>query len=141
MHLLRILLTLFAFVFSFTMTVKAQEFEVGQVWRYQTRTHEKNSTATIAKIDHFNGQTIIHLFIESVRVKQSSLPAGYADVIAHLPITAEAFNHSVTELMGTSPELPNIQESYARWLEAYRKGSAGIYTQSIAECLDYMETK
>ena len=133
------LLTILGSTFR-TSSITASNFEVGQVWKYQTREHETNSTLTIVQVDTLNNEEIIHISIEGVSIKNPQSPSGYGESVSHLPISTEALKSSVTKLVQQVSELPDYTEGYQTWREAYDSGNGGFFTISVAKCVEYMET-
>ena len=56
-----------------------------------------------------------------------------------MPISPDALKESVTELVNQTESLPNFEEGYEIWREAFDSGKAGIFTISVKECVEFME--
>jgi hypothetical protein len=132
-------IALLASLFGLIGPASAQEFAVGQVWNYKTRSVEPGSTLTIVRIDRFQTATIIHISLADVRVKSPLAPNGISSEASHVPIAESALRDSVTTLAGTTDRLPNYQEGYKIWREAFDAGKAGYFTISVSECVDVFE--
>ena len=117
----------------------AKEFSVGQIWEYKTRATELGSKVTILKIDFLNDQEIIHIYVGGLKLKNPQSPTGYGEDISHMPISPDALKESVTELVNQTESLPNFEEGYEIWREAFDSGKAGIFTISVKECVEFME--
>jgi len=117
----------------------AEDFAVGQTWSYKTRIVEPNSVLTVVKIDNLNDNEIIHISLEGVKVKNSQAASGFGETISHLPISEEALKNSVTKLLKSNVTLPEYQEGYEIWKEAYEKGEGGYFSIPVSECVEYME--
>jgi hypothetical protein len=126
-------------VLSMSNLAFAQEFEVGQIWKYETRLNEIDSTFTIVKIDDINGKRVIHISLSGLKIKSPQAPNGYSDIISHMPFAEEALKEFVVELVGIADELPDFEEGYDQWKEAADKGEAGWFTISIAEAIQVIE--
>lgn len=119
-------------------SVSADEFEVGQVWKYDSRASEENSTLTIGRIDRFDDQTIVHVSLSGLRI---SMPAQnrIVDSVGHLPIEAGFFKESLKELVGQSVPDDQFAAGYEYWRAAYDEGNAGYYTLPLRECVETIE--
>ena len=60
-------------------------------------------------------------------------------VVGHMPFAQEAIRESVVSVESTRASLPDYEEGYNTWKEAFDRGSAGVFTVSIAESVDLME--
>jgi len=116
------------------------EFRVGQIWSYQTRPGESESTVTIVKLEvNEDLGDIAHIRIDGVKLKSPSAPSGIVDFIGHMPYEASALKKSVTELRGTTKSLPDFEEGYEIWKSAFDQGKAGIFTIPVKEAVDFMQ--
>jgi hypothetical protein len=114
--------------------------QVGQVWQYHTRAQERASTLTIVKIDPDRKLgNIIHIRVQGLKMKSPRSKHGFADHIAHLPLSEEAVHRSVTMLMRDGAGLPHYEEGYKEWRRAFDSGEAGVFTISVPEAVDAME--
>ena len=76
---------------------------------------------------------IIHIYISNVAIKSPSAPDGVAKVIHHSPYAEQAIDKSVLELEAENIDLPDFQEGYDTWKQAFDKSEAGIFTISVSE--------
>jgi hypothetical protein len=118
----------------------AQQFEVGQIWEYKTRPNELASRLTIVKIDVLpNDVTIIHISLTGLNIKSPQSPRGISDTASHLPLVETSVRESVTKLVGTTTDLPDFEEGYNMWKEAFDSGQGGYFTITVDKCVEYME--
>jgi len=83
------------------------KYQVGQVWAYHTRHGEEQSLLTIVAIDNFPGEeTIFHISLHGLRIKDSNMEKGFSDGLSHAPFSREALDRSVTSLIRWVSELP-----------------------------------
>lgn len=116
------------------------KYAPGQVWTYRTRPGEESSRITILKVDqHDKLGNIIHIHVSNVAIKSPSAPDGVAKVIHHSPYTEKAIDDSVLELGAENVELPDFQEGYDTWKEAFDKSEAGVFSISVSEGVAAME--
>jgi hypothetical protein len=116
------------------------KFQPGQVWRYNTRPDEAQSRLTILKVEsHDKLGTIVHIAIEGVSVKAPAAPGGVSRVISHLPFGEDSLRKSVTELERSVERLPEYEEGYRQWKEAFDAGKGGIWTTPVSEAIAAME--
>ena len=116
------------------------DFSVGQEWKYKNRPHEKESKLTIVGIDEDPklGQ-ILHIYVSDVDIKNAQAPNGKTVFIGHLPYAENALRESVTELLGTADSLPEFEDGYKLWKEAFDEGEAGVFDVAVAEAIAGVE--
>lgn len=121
---------------------QAIEFKPGQIWSYQTRPGEEGSKLYIARIDRGLGsRALYHLYIDGLQLKNPKFPGGVQDHLVHVPISREALEASVTELLQSDAAMPDISEGYAVWLLSFEKGQAGVFTIPVAQVVQYIEDR
>ncbi len=126
-------------IFSSCKGQNNNKFEVGQIWSYKTRANETNSTLQILKIEKNNDEEIIHISVSGLNFKNPNKENGKSEEIGHLPFSKEALSKSVTKLVGKNKKLPQFEEGYKIWKEAYDNGNAGIFSVSVSEAVDFVE--
>jgi hypothetical protein len=118
----------------------AATFEEGQIWRYQTRPGEEASRLFIARIDRGIGtQTIYHIYLDGLKLKNPLYEGGVQDHLPHAPVTRQSLETSVTELLEENATMPDIAEGYAAWLLAFEKGQAGFFTLPVNQIVQHIE--
>ncbi|WP_338761139.1 hypothetical protein WAF17_14905 [Bernardetia sp. ABR2-2B] len=123
------------------MNYTDEKFEVGQVWNYETRKGEENSTIQIVKIDKLeNEEVFIHISVNGLRMKNSSTESKLSETIGHLPFSRKSIVESVTTLKSSKEELSDFEAGYQNWKEAFEAKKAGVFTISIAEAVKFVET-
>jgi hypothetical protein len=116
------------------------QFEAGQVWTYRTRPGEEASRITVLQVDwDLDHGGIIHVWIEGVALKSPHVRTGIVNTVGHMPLSDEALSGSVLALVSSDVPLPSYQEGYAKWRAAFDEGKAGVWTISVAECLQGLE--
>lgn len=109
----------------------ASKFHVGQVWVFTPPTNQPNARLTVLRVED-GGKlgTIVHIAISGV---------SYGDGqtrIQHLPFTEAAVERSVTTLERESGPVPDFEDGYRQWRQAYDAGKGGIFTITVAEAYD-----
>lgn len=118
----------------------AIEFKPGQIWAYQTRPGEEGSKIYLARIDRGLGsRALFHLYIDGLQLKNPKFPGGVQDHLVHMPISREALEASVTELLQSDAAMPDISEGYAVWLLSFEQGQAGVFTIPVAQAIQHIE--
>lgn len=113
-------------------------YRPGQVWRYNTRPGEEASTATVLRVDeHPVLGEIVHLAVDGLRLSATNEHA--VNDVRHMPFAAQALASSLTTVLMTAESLPEFEDGYAMWREAFDRGTAGVFTISIADALSGME--
>ncbi|MCC6329305.1 MAG: hypothetical protein IT174_12365 [Acidobacteria bacterium] len=119
---------------------KAISLKVGQVWSYKTRPNEPTSTFVVVKIDrNLKYGTIVHIAVRDLKMKNMSSPNGISDKISHMPFSEDAIRQSLVKLLKEKAELPDFEEGYRLWKEAFNQERAGFYTISVAEAVGIAE--
>ena len=114
------------------------KYKVGQVWSYKTRPGEKKSTFIVLKVEsHPKLGNIIHIALRDLKLRKPN--GGLIEAASHLPFAEEAINMSAVKLLKEKAELPDYEEGYGLWREAFDAGKAGVYTISVAEAVGVME--
>ena len=114
-------------------------FEVGQVWKYETREKEPESTLTILKMETYDSLEYIHIAITGLKIDNPRAPGGISTDIAHLPYSREKLLASVTELVTTLDSIPPMGKGYAAWKEAADKGEAAPFGFVVKDAVEFVE--
>jgi hypothetical protein len=118
----------------------ASKFQVGQTWKYQTRTGEEASTLTVVKVEaEPKWGVIVHVALRGLQVKNPHAPSGITTEAGHLPMAESALLKSVTVMVTAHTPLPPYEEGYREWRRAFDAGKAGVFTGSVAEVVDFLE--
>jgi hypothetical protein len=114
------------------------EFAVGQVWAYNTRPGEEQSTLVIDKVeDDTKLGRIYHISVSGIQIKVGV--NTFARELPHLPVSLGTLKMSCTTLVGQAPPNPNYLPGYRLWKEAHDAGHAGVYTISVADIVAVTE--
>jgi hypothetical protein len=107
----------------------------GQVWSYRTRPGEEQSRlqVLVAETDPACGE-VVHVRVDDVRVANPAAPQGYASLIGHVPMSRDAFDDSVGDLVDFVAEPPDL-EGYRVW----RDQGGGVFTEPLAHVVAYIE--
>ena len=113
-------------------------FRPGQVWRYHTRPGEDSSTLTVLRVEtHPTAGVVVHIAVDGVRVRTPA--GGTATELGHLPLAEEALRRSVTEKVRDGAPTDRGMEGYREWRRAFDAGRGGVFTTTVAECVDFVE--
>jgi hypothetical protein len=125
----------FALILMVTMVISGgasanpPAYAEGQIWQYHSRPGEDGSLIKIAKIEkdpaRFAGRAVYHISIIGVRMG----PAGGSTEIAHLPVSVETLDKSVTNLVQANLAFPDVEPGIAEW----RRAKGGVFTIPLAE--------
>lgn len=123
-----------------TTETNKSKYKVGQVWSYKTRPQEPNSTFTVVKVESSEKLgTIVHVSLQGLKVKNSRHKNGFSDTVSHMPFSEKAIDQSVTKLVKENADLPDYQEGYNQWKQAFDAGKGGIFTITVAEAIEVIE--
>ena len=112
------------------------KFEVGQVWRYQTRPGEEKSTIVIVKVE--SDETIgniIHVSINGLKINNPQVEGGINEHVPHMPFSEDAIENCVVELIEEGVELPSFEQGYNEW----RNAAGGVFTIPVSEAIGIIE--
>ncbi len=116
------------------------QFSEGQIWTYTTRPGESKSRITIVRLDDdAEYGNIIHIYISDVSIPNPNAPEGKTTYIAHLPYAEETLEECVGDLERVSDQLPDFQEGYRLWREAFDAGEAGVFMIPVAQAIDFVQ--
>ena len=116
----------------------SSKYKVGQVWSYKTRPNEKKSSFIVVKVEnHPKLGNIIHIALRDLKLKKPN--GDFIESAGHLPFAEESINKSAVKLVKEKEDLPDYEEGYSMWREAFDAGRAGVYTITISEAVDVME--
>jgi hypothetical protein len=107
------------------------KFQAGQVWAFTPPTNQPNAKLTILRVES-DGKlgTIVHIAISGV---------SYGDgqtTIQHLPFAESAIAKSITTLERESGPVPDFEDGYRQWRQAFVAGKGGVFTITVAEAFD-----
>ena len=135
---MRTLLVMILWCISFSTLSATQEFAVGQVWAYNTRLGEEQSTLVIDKVeDGAKLGRIYHISVSGIQIKIGA--NTFANELPHLPVSLQTLKLSCTKLLRQAAPNPNYLPGYRIWKEAYEAGRAGIYTIPVSEIVTVTE--
>ncbi len=104
-------------------------FLPGQVWQYITRKGEEGSTLTVLKIDELENDAIIHVRIDKINIGDKDC------YIEHLAFSASAIEASVTDFIKHLDILPELDEGYQQWKQAFDTGQARYLSIPVKEAI------
>ena len=117
------------------------KYKAGQMWSYKTRPGEGKSYFIIVKIENdAKLGTIVHVAMRGLKMKNPRSPDGISDKVNHMPFTEDAVNRSALKLLKEKVELPDYEKGYQMWRDAFDAERAGVYTITLAEAVQVMET-
>ncbi len=117
----------------------AENYQIGQVWTYKTRSQEPDSTLTILRVDNTSKLgPVVFVGLQDVRVLH---PSGKVlSSMSPLPFTKDALDKSVVKLVGKTDKLMRSDFGYQKWKEAQTAGKKPpTYTKSVAEIVTALE--
>jgi hypothetical protein len=116
-----------------------EKFKVGDVWEYQTRKGEEHSRITILRVDESPELgTIVHVGVDNIRFA-NCLGGPEPDSVPHMPFARKALDVSVVKKAASGQPLPDYEEGYREWREAYEQKHAGIYVIGVADAVSVAE--
>ncbi len=138
--MLKAFLVSMALLVALAAPAQAIDYREGQAWSYKNRPGEAASLIYIARIDRGLGPNpIFHLYIDGLKLKNPLIEGRVQDTLPHVPISQEALDASVVELVQAAAGLPDISEGYAIWRTAFEKGQTGVFTIPVAQIVQHIE--
>ncbi len=122
------------------ITACAAKYEEGQVWQYQTRPGEEGSRLYIVRIDDeplFG--SIYHLYVDGLRISSPLRSGGIQDHMPHLPVDRTTLDSSVTELVMSLPNPPDLADGYWVWRESFEAGEGGVFNIPVRDIVQIIE--
>ena len=113
------------------MSNEESKYEFGQIWKYKNREGEDDSRVYICQVDDTNYVRVYHLHVTNVK-----LPGNDNAVLGHTPVNAKTLDASLTEMVDTTEEVPDISEGYRAWKSDFRDGRAGVFEIPIHEIVN-----
>lgn len=123
-----------------TLSVTTDEkFKVGDEWQYITRKGEEKSTLIILKIESSPELgVIVHVAVNRIRLANCH-GGPEPNSVPHMPFSRRALDESVTKRAASERPLPDYEDGYEEWKEAYAKKRAGIYVVSVSKAVAVAE--
>ena len=121
--------------------VTTSKYKVGQVWAYRTRPNEPHSLLTIVKVELQHGTAVaVHIHVDGLNLKPAESGGLPGTTASHLPFSEEALDASVINMVDHVVVLPDFEEGYLMWREAFLEENAGIFSLTVAEVMDFIES-
>lgn len=112
------------------------KYKAGDVWLYQQRKGEENSTVIINKVDIGSDHLpIYHITIRDVKIANPENPIGFSDMVGHVAVSIEALEKSLTVKIASEEADNEYLEGYEYWYEECLEGRVSIVDCSITEIL------
>lgn len=116
-------------------------FEPGQVWTYRTRPGEQASRVIVCRVeDNESLGPIVHIYVNGLRLKDKNAPGGVIDHVPHMAYASDALRRSVIKLESSGTMLPQFEERYHQWRTKFMQSRAGVWTSTVSESLQGMES-
>jgi len=117
------------------------DYEVGQIWAYKTRPGEEASRLYICRIDrHEKIGRIFHIFVDGLKIKNDRVESGCQQDLPHAPVDASTLDASVTALLDTVDDVPDVSEGYETWKEDFDTGEGGVFNIPVARIIEYIDS-
>ena len=110
------------------------DFTAGQIWKYNNRPGDEDSTLTILDVEEYEKEVVVHIRIDGITMALPTVTT--TNHIKHLPFSAMALTGSVTRLIGHAPVLPPFLEGYTQWKNAFDAGKAGYWKIPVQETVE-----
>jgi len=116
-----------------------EKFKVGDEWAYRTRKSEEKSTVTVLKVESSPELgVIVHVAVNKIRL--ANCHGGPSpESVPHMPFARRALDDSVTKKIASDRPLPDYEEGYNQWREAYSGKHAGIYVIPVSKAVSVAE--
>lgn len=109
------------------------KYAEGQVWEYDARPQDPDSLLRIQRIENLGSQKVYHLSV--IRVHLRAL--GIAGTLAHIPVSAETLDASVTRLSSAQSAFEGVSadEGIAQW----RQAKGGVFTIGVSQIVNFID--
>jgi hypothetical protein len=116
-----------------------EKFRAGNVWEYQTRKGEEHPRITILRVDDSPELgTIVHIGVDQIHFANCQ-GGPEPDSVPHMPFARKALDGSIVKKVASGQPLPNYEEGYREWRDAYEQKHAGIYVVDVADAVSVAE--
>jgi hypothetical protein len=120
------------------------DFKPGQVWTFKGRPQDGDThLGILAVTEHEKLGTICSIAITNVTIRNPHVENGVQEMLPHAPVVASVVEAAVGQLVaedGPTSDDPEFNEAFNQWLEPFEEGKAGVFTISVVEILDLIET-
>jgi hypothetical protein len=107
----------------------------GQIWHYRTRPGEEGSVVAIRRVEAVPEAgalgPVFHVSVIGVRIGER-----FGTVLAHLPVSRETLDASVTRRAKGTYALPPFEEGIAEW----RAARGGVFTLDLAAIVGFAQS-
>jgi hypothetical protein len=111
-------------------------YSAGQVWQYETRPGEEDSTFVIGRVAYYSQiGCVVHISVRGLQITPRGGQGPAMEIISHVPIADKAVDRSIVSLVGREEQVPGFEQAYAEWKREFRAGRAGVFTLSVAEVI------
>lgn len=111
------------------------DYAAGQVWEYHTRDGDEGSLVKIQKIEQLGAAekayTVYHVSVIGVHFRG----VAFDGTLAHLPVSRETLDASVTRLSASTAAFPDATPGIAEW----RAAKGGVFTIPLAKIVTFVE--
>ena len=112
----------------------------GQVWTYRTRVGEESSRVVVGRVDRLkSGELIVHVALIGVRIVNPNTQSGVQSVLAHVPISEDAFTQSVIQLTDEEVTVEGFAAGYDAWRQAFESEGGGYFTVPLQKVPNLIE--
>ncbi|GMA14889.1 hypothetical protein E5F05_12635 [Deinococcus metallilatus] len=115
------------------------DFTPGQRWAYHTRPGEEDSTLLILRREALGDLPVLHIQLQGLRLRNPFTASGLQTDLGHMPISEEAVQQSVTDLLEQNATPSDDGGGYEEWRAAYERGEAGVFTLPVAQVVQALE--
>ncbi|MEO1297392.1 MAG: hypothetical protein AAFW75_16735, partial [Cyanobacteria bacterium J06636_16] len=78
---------------------------------------------------------IYHIYIDGLKLKNRRVEGDLQNFLPHVPVDEKTLNASVTDLLETKMDLPDISEGY----EAWREAEGGVFNIPMKKIIQVIE--
>jgi hypothetical protein len=127
-------------IFLTQCTYQDDKYKVGQVWNYETRQDEVNSSLTIVSIDNDKKEGVF-IGVHISNIKFSRL-GNFDEVnVNFLPFAKSAIDKSVTGIKENTEKLPEYKTEYNAWKHNGDITLKRCFKSTVKQILDSIEIK
>ncbi|HXX92013.1 MAG TPA: hypothetical protein VEN81_00155 [Planctomycetota bacterium] len=120
----------------------SSKFHAGEEYSFDGRPSDPKPRCTVLQVDmHPKLGNIVHLALNGIRIKNDQAPGGFSEQVQHFPCAEAALEKSHLKLLKSGVPLLDFKDAYEKWKRPFEEGKAGVWTDSLAECLQAMERR
>lgn len=112
--------------------------EVGQKYSFSIEGNHPDPHFVVCKIDLDHGKEIVSISFGGLKFINPHSDTGFGETISHAPVEKKALLNDQIKLLESGVELPEYEEGYKTWRQAFEAGDGGYFTIPPEKVVEYI---